>query len=226
MDIQFAPFFLLKWSQPNNSNAVGINDLRDLDAGFYTSLMQLKDYDGDDVETVFGLNFTVDTQIAPGRIITRELKPGGADIPVTKQNRLEYIHLISRYRLSIEQHRQTAAFLRGLSAIIRPEWLRMFNQSELQTLVGGLTGSPIDVEDLRRNTVYSGLYAVGDDGVEHPTIKLFWEVMHELSDEERGKVLQFVTSVSRPPLLGFGQLRPLFSIRDAGEDQSRLCTAS
>jgi ubiquitin-protein ligase E3 C len=50
--------------------------------------------------------------------------------------------------------------------------------------------------------------------------------MKELNDEERRKVLRFVTSVSRPPLLGFGALKPRFSIRDAGDDQQRLCSAS
>jgi ubiquitin-protein ligase E3 C len=101
----------------------------------------------------------------------------------------------------------------------------MFNQSELQRLVGG-DSSEIDVEDLRRNTIYSGVYAIGDDGQEHPTVKLFWEVMHGLRDEERRDVLKYVTSTPRAPLLGFGQLSPQFSIRDGGTDQDRLPSAS
>jgi len=102
----------------------------------------------------------------------------------------------------------------------------MFNQSELQTLVGG-GDSPIDVADLRRNTVYGGLYVIGDDGVEHPVIQIFWKVMEEdLNDDERRRVLKFVTSVSRAPLLGFGMLNPRFSIRDSGDDQERLPSTS
>jgi ubiquitin-protein ligase E3 C len=46
----------------------------------------------------------------------------------------------------------------------------MFNQQELQILLGGVN-SPIDLEDLRQNTQYGGLY---DN--EHPTIELFWKV--------------------------------------------------
>lgn len=102
----------------------------------------------------------------------------------------------------------------------------MFNQSELQTLVGG-GDHPIDVADLKRNTVYGGLYVIGDDGIEHPVVHNFWKVMEEdLTDDERRKVLKFVTSVSRAPLLGFGLLNPRFSIRDSGEDQERLPSAS
>ncbi|KAI5821411.1 hypothetical protein BZA77DRAFT_256651 [Pyronema omphalodes] len=225
VELLFAPFFLLKWSQPNSTSAVGVNDLRDLDAETYRHLMALMDFDGD-VESTFNLDFTITTKVAPNKVETRELKPGGSKIPVTNNNRLEYVHLFSKYRLVQEPALQTRAFLQGLTTIINPAWLKMFNQSELQTLVGGDTVNPVDVEDLRRYTIYGGLYEIGTDREEHPTIKLFWEVMRELDDEQRGNVLRFVTSVSRAPLLGFRVLRPKFCIRDAGDDQTRLCSAS
>jgi ubiquitin-protein ligase E3 C len=101
----------------------------------------------------------------------------------------------------------------------------MFNQSELQTLIGG-DMAEIDVDDLRNNTSYSGVYVIGDDGLEHPTVKLFWQVMKQLDDQDRRKVLKYVTSTPRAPLLGFGQLNPKFSIRDAGDDEQRLPSAS
>jgi ubiquitin-protein ligase E3 C len=101
----------------------------------------------------------------------------------------------------------------------------MFNQSELQTLLGG-DASEIDVDDLRHNTLYGGVYSIGDDGEEHDTIKDFWEVMYRLDDQERRMVLKYVTSTPRGPLLGFGQLNPRFSIRDSGGDQSRLPSTS
>ena len=101
----------------------------------------------------------------------------------------------------------------------------MFNQAELQTLVGGAS-SEIDVKDLRRNTLYGGVYVIGDDHQEHPSVRLFWDVMKSLTDEERRQVLKFVTSTPRAPLLGFEQLNPRFSIRDAGDDQERLPSTS
>ena len=101
----------------------------------------------------------------------------------------------------------------------------MFNQSELQRLVGG-DSSEIDIEDLRRNTVYGGVYVIGDDNEEHPTIKLFWKVMKGFTDTQRRDVLKYVSSTPRAPLLGFSQLKPKFSIRDAGRDESRLPSTS
>lgn len=233
VDVHFAGFFLLRWSQQSDAkigtasaSGVSVNDLRDLDEDLYRGLIKLKNYT-DDVESDFALNFTITSRLPKSdKTITVELKPGGADLPVTNANKLEYIHLVSRFRLSVQPAYQTAAFLKGINSIINPSWLSMFNQSELQTLVGGDTNTPIDVEDLRRNTVYGGVYIVGDDGREHESVRLFWQVMRELTDAERRKVLKFVTSVARAPLLGFGVLRPKFSIRDAGEDQTRLCSAS
>lgn len=224
VDLSFAPFFLLRWSQPS-ATTVGVNDLRDLDAEVYQHLMTLMHFEGD-VESTFNLDFTISSEIVPGKVETYPLKLNGDSILVTNHNRLEYVHLVSKHRLVKESAVQTSAFLRGLTKIINPNWLKMFNQSELQTLVGGDMGTPIDVEDLRNNTMYGGVYQIGDDGKEHETIRLFWRVMRELDDEQRRKVLRFVTSVSRAPLLGFKALKPRFSIRDSGTDQTRLCSAS
>ncbi len=46
----------------------------------------------------------------------------------------------------------------------------MFNQQELQVLLGGVN-TPVDINDLRQNTNYGGLY---DD--QEPTIVAFWKV--------------------------------------------------
>ena len=50
---------------------------------------------------------------------------------------------------------QCEAFREGLSDVINIEWLRMFNSNELQVLISGAP-VPIDIDDLRRFTVYSG----------------------------------------------------------------------
>jgi ubiquitin-protein ligase E3 C len=177
----------------------------------------------------FSLDFTVNNTIpmpsGRNRTATAELKPNGSQTAVTNKNRLVYISYMARYRLQLQPAMQTNAFLQGLGQIIQPAWLSMFNQSELQTLVSG-DKADIDVEDLRRNTLYGGVYVIGDDNMEHPTIKLFWQVMHQMNNEERQKVIRFVTSTPRAPLLGFSHLHPRFSIRDSSEDQERLPSTS
>ncbi|KAF5026121.1 hypothetical protein F66182_1769 [Fusarium sp. NRRL 66182] len=231
VDLNFAGFFLLKWASvgPNDENSYkgSVNDLRDMDEELYNGMLRLKNYPGDISE--LGIDFTIEDQISqphePVKTVTRKLVANGDQTYVTNDNRLLYISYVARHRLMVQPALQTAAFLRGLRSIIRPSWLSMFNQLELQRLVGG-DSSEIDIDNLRHNTIYSGLYEIGDDGEEHDTIKLFWKVMRGFTDAQRRDVLKYITSTPRAPLLGFSQLKPKFSIRDGGTDEERLPSTS
>ncbi|KAK5682634.1 ubiquitin-protein ligase (E3) [Elasticomyces elasticus] len=235
VDVSFAGYFLKKWALTGGVGAAAresgyranINDLKQLDDGLYRGLLALKNAPAEQVED-FGLTFVVDDLVGVEghkEVIERELVQGGANMGVTAENRLFYINRMSWYRLQGQSASQTSAFLKGLGSIVQPSWMSMFNQSELQTLIGGASAD-IDVADLRRNTLYGGTYQIGDDGREHPSVALFWRVMGSIPDEERRKVLKFVTSTPRGPLLGFGQLNPRFSIRDSGQDEGRFPTTS
>lgn len=103
--------------------------------------------------------------------------------------------------------------------MIELDWLRMFSPRELQILISG-THTPIDVDDLKQHTTYSGGYAV-----DHPCIKAFWKVVTDLNETQKRQLLKFVTSCSRPPLLGFKNLNPPFTVHFAGK-VDRLPTAS
>ncbi|PHH54540.1 putative E3 ubiquitin protein ligase [Ceratocystis fimbriata CBS 114723] len=231
VDASFAPFFLLKWIM-GISGATGykgnVNDLRDLDEQTYQGLVMLKNArDASEME----LDFTVDDKAEiPGTApiyITRNLIPNGDQVMVTNENRLLYTSYFSRHRLVVQSQQISAAFLRGLWDIIAPSWISMFNQWELQRLVGG-DSAPVNLDDWRANTYYGGIYVIGDDGEEHPVIKWFWEVMYEFDEGQRRQVLQYATSVPRAPLLGFSQLNPRFAIRDSrsSSDVERLPSAS
>jgi len=235
VDISFAGFFLIKWALANTVNPrtghidyrANINDLRDLDKGLYDGLIKLKNFEGrvEDLTIPFTIIDEITLENGTTKKIERDLVPNGANILVNNDNRLIYIAKVATHRLQRQTSLQTSAFLTGLSRIIEPAWLAMFNQSELQTLLAG-TSSHFDITDLRRNTIYSGVYSIGDDGLEHPSIQLFWKAMENFKVEEIGKVLKFVTSTPRAPLLGFGSLQPKFSIRDSGEDEARFPTTS
>ena len=53
----------------------------------------------------------------------------------------------------IRQH--CTAFRNGLADVVNIDWLRMFNSAELQVLISGAP-VPIDLQDLRQHTNYSG----------------------------------------------------------------------
>ncbi|KAI0061554.1 HECT-domain-containing protein [Artomyces pyxidatus] len=213
VDVVFAGFFLARWLGKQSF----LDDLRSLDPELYNGLLFLKHYPGDPEE--LSLNFTVaDEEFGVAKTI--DLIPNGSNVTVTRTNKLEYITRVSHYRLNRQIKRQSAAFFEGLSDIIDPKWLRMFNQQELQILLGGVD-TPVNLEELRRYTQYGGLY-----NANHPTIVAFWNVVNTFDAEQRRALLRFVTSVGRPPLLGFKELYPHFSIRDAAGAPERLPTSS
>jgi ubiquitin-protein ligase E3 C len=55
---------------------------------------------------------------------TLNLVPNGSNIAVTRENRLQYIYLMSHYRLSKQFKLQSEAFFEGLSEMIDPKWIR------------------------------------------------------------------------------------------------------
>ncbi|KAI8899203.1 hypothetical protein BC833DRAFT_614692 [Globomyces pollinis-pini] len=213
VDAAFASFFLSKWLGKRNY----LYDLPSLDPEFYQSLMFLKNYAGDISDLC--LTMTVTTEIF-GQTTNVDLIKNGSNINVTAENRIQYIYLVANYKLNVQIARQCSAFFQGLVDLINPRWIKMFNEQELQILIGGLQ-VPIDINNLKQFTTYGGVF---DE--HHPTIVMFWNVIETFDDSQRSKLIKFITSCSRPPLLGFGELNPRLCIRFAGQDQTRLPTAS
>ncbi|CAA2973673.1 E3 ubiquitin- ligase UPL7 [Olea europaea subsp. europaea] len=180
-----------------------LDELSTLDPELYKNLIYVKHYDGD--VTDLSLDFTV-TEESLGKRKVIELKPGGKDICVTNENKLQYIHAIADYKLNRQILPFSNAFYGGLSDLISPSWLKLFNASEFNQLLSG-GDHDIDVDDLRKNTRYTGGYTVGSR-----TVKIFWEVFAGFEPRERCMLLKFVTSCSRAPLLGFKHLQPAFTI--------------
>lgn len=218
VDVRFASFFLSKWlGRKGMSHLDDLASLNSLDSELYRGLIYLKNYVGD-VEADLSLNFTVSDEEFGVQRVT-ELIPNGANIAVTNKNRLSYIFHVANYRLEAQIRLQCSAFFSGLSELIDPRWLRIFDQIELQKLIKG-SDSPIDLEDLRANTILSDYHE------KDLTITYFWQALESFDQETRSQFLKFVTSCPSPPLLGFSQLNPKFCIRLSSEDQQRLPTSS
>ncbi|CAB0034239.1 unnamed protein product [Trichogramma brassicae] len=214
VELPFAEFFLSKIV--GRQSDVDVHHLASLDPIMYRNLLYLKSYKGD--VTDLGLDFTILSDELGERRVD-ELKPGGANITVTNHNRIEYIHLMADYKLNKQIRAQCNAFKQGIGNVVPLDWLQMFNNKELQVLISGAQ-IPVDVKDLKQHTNYTGGYAP-----DHPTIIIFWKVVEEFDDQQKSQLLKFVTSCSRPPLLGFKELDPPFCIQHAGSID-RLPTSS
>ncbi|XP_053963123.1 ubiquitin-protein ligase E3C [Anastrepha ludens] len=214
VELPLAEFFLTKLA--GKYADVDIHQLASLDPELYKNLLYLKDYEGDVSE--LNLDFTVASN-SLGHTQVVELKPNGQSIAVTSSNRIEYLQLMADYKLNVQIRKHCVAFRRGLSNVLPVEWLYMFSNKELQILISGAE-IPIDLDDLKKHCKYGGEYSP-----EHPSIMVFWSVLENFNDLQRRQLLKFVTSCSRPPLLGFKDLDPPFFIQNAG-DMERLPTAS
>lgn len=216
IDLSFAPFFLTKWRVAQNSMKNSINDLRYLDRDLYQNLNKLFEMSEEQILQL-ELDFTINEHVDSNTLQYDLQPPNGDTIRVTSANRLNYIHQIANFKLNQSLHIQTKYFLEGLFELINATWLNMFDPFELQMLISG--GNDINITDWKNNVLYVG-YFDGD-----LTVVLFWEVVEEMSPEERCNLIKFVTSVSRAPLLGFGVLSPKFGIHKSGSS-NRLPTAS
>jgi len=196
-DFQIVPAYL---TRPLYKHILGIpvlfSDLQFIDRSVLENLQWIDQNTG--VDALF-LDFSISEQV-DGRYRTTELKEGGADITVDDTNKEEYIDLYVRHIMLNSISDQLAAMLQGFYDVIPIGLISILDFQELELLMCGL--SEIDVEDWKQYTVYTG-YAQAQS----PVVKWFWEVMAEFTDEQRARLLQFVTGTSRVPVGGFRALQ-------------------
>ncbi|KAG8224519.1 hypothetical protein J437_LFUL004210 [Ladona fulva] len=113
VELPLADFFLSKLVGRHSD--VDVHHLASLDPQLHRNLIYLKSYDGDIAD--LNLDFTVINEEL-GETRVDELKPGGANIPVTATNRIEYIHLMADYKLNRQIRAQCNAFKQVSSSCI------------------------------------------------------------------------------------------------------------
>ncbi|CAH8853419.1 unnamed protein product [Trichobilharzia szidati] len=206
VDVPFANFFLTQLLGREKAGCYSfLDELATLDRELYKSLSYIKHYDGDVSDLEFTYSYAEDCL---GQVIIHDLCPGGRQISVTNDVKISYVHSVAHFRMYKQIRSQTASFIRGFYSILNPDWLAMFSPPELQTLISGDCGS-MDIDDLKQHTRYSGGFHSN-----HRVIRWLWDILRrDFDDRERSLFLKFVTSCSRPPLLGFANLEPPFCIR-------------
>ena len=189
---------------------VVLQDMEGVDAEFYRSLKWILD---NDITDILDLTFSAEEE-SFGEIVEVDLKPGGRDIEVTEENKHEYVELITEWRISKRVEEQFKAFIDGFNELIPQELVNVFDERELELLIGGL--AEIDCEDWKKHTDYRG-YQENDQ-----VIQWFWKCVNEWDSEQKARLLQFTTGTSRIPVNGFKDLQGSdgprrFTIEKAGE---------
>uniref|UniRef100_A0A8C2J9E3 HECT and RLD domain containing E3 ubiquitin protein ligase 4 n=1 Tax=Cyprinus carpio TaxID=7962 RepID=A0A8C2J9E3_CYPCA len=174
-----------------------LEDLKELMPDVGRSLQQLLDYTEDDFEETFCLNFTVRTRYL-------------CFCHLFNQSRQEFVNAYVDYIFNTSVAPQFSAFYAGFHKVCGGKVLELFQPSELQAMVIGNTN--YDWKELEKSTEYKGEY-----WADHPTIKMFWEVFHELTLEKKKQFLLFLTGSDRIPILGMKSLALVIQPTGGGE---------
>ncbi|KAF5382743.1 hypothetical protein D9615_002877 [Tricholomella constricta] len=174
---------------------MSLADLESVDADLHRSLVWMLE---NDITDVLDETFSI-TEERFGEIVTVELKPGGEDMPVTEENKKDYVDSVVAYRISKRVKEQFDSFMEGLLELIPPDLLGVFDERELELLIGGM--SEIDMDDWTKFTDYRG-YEKTDQ-----VIEWFWQCIRSWPAERKSRLLQFTTGTSRVPVNGFKDLQ-------------------
>ncbi|KAJ2612593.1 hypothetical protein H4S08_002628 [Coemansia sp. RSA 1365] len=173
---------------------ITLDDMESVDADIYRSLKWTLENDVADM----GFTFTVDDDRF-GERVEVELKPGGKDIDVTEENKEEFVQLSVQYRVCDRIKEQFEAFQAGFHELIPEDLVQVFDERELELLIGGL--AEIDMDDWKKHTDYRG-YTESDQ-----VVQWFWKFVTEMDSEHQARLLQFTTGTSRIPVNGFKDLQ-------------------
>ncbi|KAL3982881.1 HECT-domain (ubiquitin-transferase) family protein [Acanthocheilonema viteae] len=198
---------------------VRAQDLESEDPSFYKSLEFLLNNPIEDLGTE--LTFSLEVEEFGVRKM-RMLKENGSSIPVTDENKEEYVKLVCQMKMTGSINQQLNAFLEGFYEIIPKQLISIFNEQELELLISGLPN--VDIDDLYANTEYKTYTRSSSQ------IQWFWKALRSFEQEDRAKFLQFVTGTSKVPLQGFAALEGMngtqkFSIHLDSRSSDRLPTA-
>lgn len=181
---------------------VKYTDMESEDYSFYQGLVFLLEHDVK--ELGYELTFSVEVREF-GVTEVRELKQNGVNIPVTEENKHEYVRLVCQEKMTGSIRKQLNAFLEGFYDIIPKRLISIFNEQELELLISGLPN--IDIDDLKASTEYHKYLP------NSLQIQWFWRALRSFDQADRAKLLQFVTGTSKVPLQGFASLEGMNGVQ-------------
>ncbi|KAF9502701.1 hypothetical protein BS47DRAFT_1310780, partial [Hydnum rufescens UP504] len=176
---------------------ITLSDLESIDARLFRDMNWiLKNKITGDLDKTFST-----THLGPrGESVTFELKESGRDIPVTEENKEEYVEAIIHYHYWRCIRQQSDALVYGFSELIPQKLMSsIFDERELELLISRFPD--IDVDDWMEFTDYWGY------GKDDEVIQWFWYLIRSWPSEQRSRLLKFATGTPRIPINEFRDLR-------------------
>ena len=208
---------------------VGLPDLEHVDAALYHSLMWMLECRPEQVEYLCQCFTAHEEEL--GELREVELIPNGSTVEVTAENRLEFVTARFKYAMLERIAVPLGALLSGFYEVVPLAALKceedggsIDSSLDAEDLEVALCGQAlIDLDDWKAHTVYKNGLVEGTGAA-----AFFWRTVEGFDDEQRTRLLQFVTGTSRLPAGGFknligvdGSTRP-FELCGTGGDEHAL----
>ena len=134
-----------------------------------------------------------------GTIKTFELIKNGSQIKLTPENADEYVNLYIDWKLNKSIKKPFEEFKNSFDKLMDTPIMKMFLPEELDELISGK--QEYDWNALQLNgTVYEGYSS------KSKTIKYFWQIFNELNEDQKIKMLYFITGTKNAPVGGLGNM--------------------
>jgi len=205
-------FFVSSFYKLILGKKIVLKDMESMDAELYRSLLWMLE---NPIAGILDNTFSVEEENF-GVTTTVDLKSDGQNIQVTDENKQEYVELVTEWKIARRVEEQSNAFLSGFYEFVPKDVVSVFDERELELLIGGI--ADIDVDDWKKNTDYRG-YTENDE-----VVQWFWKCVNTWDSERKSRLLQFVTGTSRIPVNGFKDLQGSdgprhFTVEKAGDPE-------
>ena len=192
----------------------GLEDMKECDPELYKNFKFLKETKDANLKQDLDLDFTV-TDDKFGEKLIIPLKKDGEKISVDINNKDEYVDLYLDWYFNKSIAEVFTSFEKGFYRVFNRDLSKILSPEELELIICGT--QVLDFTELKKVCKYEE-YKENDE-----TIKYFWEVVLDFSEDEKKRFLSFVTGCDRAPIDGLGSL-PI-TISNGGSDIEQLPSA-
>jgi len=189
-----------------------LEDLRDIDDDHYMSLKYILNSEDESLQEDLNVNFTVIVENFGSKEVIN-LKENGENIYVSQSNKQEYVDLYIDWFFNKSIQHIFKLFCKGFYRVCDEKILQIIRPEELEQVICGNT--ELNFKELEESARYDDGYEEGSE-----TIKQMWDVIHEMTEDDKKKFLFFLTGSDRAPINGLKDL--IITVSRFGPDSDKL----
>ncbi|XP_015745546.1 probable E3 ubiquitin-protein ligase HERC6 [Python bivittatus] len=167
-----------------------LSDVKELSPVLGKCLQAVLDYEHENLEDVFQLCYSISWDKMDVDLISN-----GILTAVNNANKKDFVDKYVDYIFNKSVEDVFREFKRGFYKVLDEQLVDIFEPEQLREVAIG--NASYDWHLYEENAVYGGIYSPT-----HPTIKMFWEVFHELTLEDKKGFLSFVVGGDRISVTG------------------------